>query len=151
MTKNTSLFTFSAFKAEDFDEYKSWYADALLNKELGPMDDDWLKHVLHAKDGCEYSVFRGTELVAVIGIKYPVETYPDFYLTDFAIKPDLRYQGIGSQILSELMTLHPCKPGQVWKGFINARNTKAIVFFRKNGWNVADTPDKDGMLLMQYG
>ena len=146
----SNQFTFSKFKAEDFDEYKSWYKDALLNKELGPMDDKWLEHVLEEKDGCEYGVFRGKELIAVIGIKYPVEKYPDYYLTDFAIKPDLRYRGIGSEVLKELMRLRPLKSRQSWKAFINVRNAKAVAFSMKNGWSIADTPDKDGMLAIEY-
>jgi len=141
--------TFSKFKAEDFTEYRSWYKDALLNRELGPMDDEWLEHVLKETDGCEYSIFRDNELIAVVGIKYPVEKYPDYYLTDFAIKPDSRDQGIGSAVLEELMRLHPLKPRQSWKAVVNVRNTKAAAFFKKNGWSVADKPDEHGMLALQ--
>ena len=146
----TDRLTFSKFKAEDFPEYKLWYKDALLNRELGPMDNEWLEHVLKETDGCEYSVFRDDELIAVVGIKYPVEQYPDYYLTDFAMKPDLRYQGIGSEVLQELMKLHPLKPGQSWKAVVNQRNEKAAAFFKKHGWSVAEKPDKHGMLAMHY-
>ena len=141
--------TFSKFRAEDFTEYKSWYKDALLNRELGPMDDKWLEHVLKERDGQQYSVFREGELIAVVGIMFPIEGYPDLYLTDFAIKPDSRDQGIGSAVLTELMRLHPLKPEQLWKTVVNVRNTQAKAFFEKNGWSVADKPDEHGMLALQ--
>lgn len=141
---------FLKFKAEDFSEYKSWYKDAFLNRELGPINNKWLEHVLKETDGCEYSVFRGNELVAVVGIKYPTEKYPDYYLTDLAMKPDLRNQGIGSEVLNELMRLHPLKSRQSWKAVVNVRNIKAAGFFKKHGWTVSNKPDEHEMLAMQY-
>ncbi|MCA9370834.1 MAG: GNAT family N-acetyltransferase [Candidatus Peregrinibacteria bacterium] len=142
--------TFSKFKEEDFTEYKSWYKDNLLNKELGPMDDEWLEHALKERNGQQYSVFQEGKLIAVVGMMFPIEGYPDLYLTDFAIKPDSRYQGIGSEVLKELIRLHPLKSGQSWKAVVNVRNTKAAAFFKKHGWSVSDEPDEHGMLAIQY-
>lgn len=141
---------FSTFTTKDFSEYKAWYEDAELNKRLGPMDDQWLDHVLHETDGCEYSVFRGKELVAVVGIKFPDPTHPAYYITDFAIKPHLRNQSIGSSVLRALIKLHKRKPGQSWKAFVDVRNSGAKSFFEKNGWICAsETPDEHGMLTLE--
>lgn len=139
-------YNFRRFKAEDFAEYKLWFQDALLQRELGPMDDEWLDAVLNEKDGCEYSVVRNRELVAVIGVKFPQAEHPDFYLTDFAIKPSLRGKGFGSQILAELLQLHPIKPHQTWRGFVSCGNEQAKGFFRKNGWVIGSEPDDHGMV-----
>ncbi len=111
------------------------------------MDDEWLEHVMKEENGLQYSVFSGKDLVAVVGMIPPMEKYPDYYLTDFAIKPDLRDQGIGSTVLRELIQLHPLVS---WKAVVNVRNTKASSFFKKNGWSVAEKPDEHGMLAMEY-
>ncbi len=39
------------FAREDFPEYRNWFADSLLNAQLGPMgDDEWLEFVLSGPD-----------------------------------------------------------------------------------------------------
>jgi len=143
--------TFSKFEKKDFADYKSWYKDADLNKRLGPMDDDWLKHALDRSDGCEYSVFLEEELVAVVGILFPTSEYPAYYITDFAIRPGLRNKGIGSQVLKQLIALHNESHEKSWIAFIDTRNPKAKSFFEKNDWVCkSDKPDKDGMLKLEY-
>ncbi|MBI3336260.1 GNAT family N-acetyltransferase [Candidatus Peregrinibacteria bacterium] len=142
---------FSTFRVEDFPEYKSWYDDAELNKRLGPMDDEWLSHIMSERDGCEYSIFRDRELVAVTGLTFPTIEHPYYIVTDLAIKPHLRDQGIGSAILHELMRLHALQPGQSWKVFVDIKNPKAKLFFEKNGWICeSETPDKHGMLTLTF-
>lgn len=141
---------FSTFTAADFSEYKAWYDDAELDKRLGPMDDKWLDHVMHETRGHQYSVFLGKDLVAVIGILLPDAEHPAYYITDFAMKPHLRNQGIGSQVLAKLMKLYSLKPGEEWRAFIDERNPRAKAFFEKNGWKcVSNTPDEHGMLLLE--
>ena len=113
---------FAKFRREDFLEYKSWYEDADLNTHLGPMDEEWLEYVMKETDGCQYSVFGDKELIAVVGIKFPNAQHPAYYITDFAMKPSLRSQGIGSELLTELTKRHPLIPGQTWKAFVHIQN-----------------------------
>ena len=142
---------FSKFTKKDFPEYKAWYEDAELNMRLGPMDDAWLEHVMNETDGCQYSVFHDKELVAVIGFKFPDSKHPAYFITDFAMKPNLRNKGIGSEILHELIKQHPLKPRQTWKAFVDIRNPRAKTFFEKNGWVcLSETPDKHGMLVLEF-
>ena len=116
------------------------------------MDNKWLDHVMQERGGHQYSVFLGKDLIAVIGILLPNAEHPACYITDFAIKPDRRNQGIGSQILMELLKLHTLKPGEMWRAFIDERNPRAKTFFEKNGWKcVSEIPDKHGMLMMDCG
>ena len=138
------------FKTEDFEEYKSWYKDSDLNKELGPMDQEWLDYVLKEKDGREYSVFSGGKLVAVAGIKFPDSKHPYYFITSIAVKPSFKRQGIGSQVLQYLMKLHPLKSRQFWKAVINIRNIKARSFLEKNGWICkSEKPDEHGMITFE--
>lgn len=133
------------FKREDFEEYQSWFADPELNKHLGPMEieDSWLEYVLsNNPEGCEYSVFINQKMVAEVGILFPNSDNPSFFITNLAVNPELRNQGIGSAVLKELVQLHPLKVGQSWKAFVDAENHMAIAFLEKNGWqrlsNIAD-------------
>ncbi|MBI5156355.1 GNAT family N-acetyltransferase [Candidatus Peregrinibacteria bacterium] len=138
------------FKEADFPEYKSWYKDADLNLRLGPMDDEWLEHVTKATDGSQYSFFRDEELIAVVGIKFPNNQYPAYYITDFAMKPGLRGQGIGTEVLSELIKQHVLEPDQTWRAFIDVKNPKAKIFFEKNGWAcTTNEPDEHGMFMLE--
>ena len=115
------------------------------------MDNKWLDHVMTATDECQYSVFCDKELVAVVGIIFPDAKHPSYYITDFALKPHLRNQGIGSEVLKELMNLHILKPGQSWKTFIDKRNPKAKSFFEKHSWIcLTKTPDKHGMFTLKF-
>ncbi len=139
------------FKKEDFPEYKSWYTDAELMKRLGPMDNEWLEYILNEIDGCQYSAFLEYELIGVVGVKFPTEQNLSYYITDFAIKPNRREEGIGSQVLCELLKEHSLKLGQTWKTFVDDSNTNAKAFFQKNGWKCASKePDEHGMLLLEY-
>lgn len=138
---------FSKFQKEHFPEYKSWFEDAELNMRLGPMDDAWLEYVTRETDGCQYSVFCGEELIAVVGIKYPTAKHPEYYLTDFAMKPALRSKGIGSKVLRELLRMHSDRH---WKAFVDVRNPRAKTFFERHGWAcVSNEPDTHGMLTLK--
>ncbi|WP_353482821.1 N-acetyltransferase [Haliscomenobacter sp.] len=142
------------FKREDFEEYQSWFADPELNKHLGPMEieDSWLEHVLNNNpEGCEYSVFIDQKMVAEVGILLPNSDNPSFYITNLAVHPKLRNQGIGSVVLSELMQMHPLKVGQSWKAFVDAENLKAIAFLEKNGWKrLSKIPDESNMYDFEF-
>src|SRR5262249_55078432 len=110
---------FRKFTRADFPEYKSWFMDPELNRQLGPMDDEWLEYVLNEQDGAQYTIFRDDEIVAVLGILLPDERRPDYYITDLAVKPSLRGQRIGSGTLQKLFELLPLKPGQKWRAFVS--------------------------------
>ena len=107
------------------------------------IEDSWLEPVLNNNpEGCEYSVFIDQKMVAEVGILLPNSDNPSFFITNLAVKPQLRNQGIGSAVLKELVQLHPLKVGQSWKAYVDADNLMAIAFLKKNGWqrlsNMAD-------------
>lgn len=139
------------FERAHFPEYKSWYKDVELNTHLGPMDDEWLEHVLDDEHGCEYSVVQEEKMVAVVGITFPVPDHPYYFLTDLAVHPNSRGTGIGSKALQLLMQKFPLQEGETWRVVINQQNTKAQSFFEKNGWQlISNEPDEHGMLMFMF-
>ena len=140
-------FTFSKFSIQDFPAYQSWFSDKTLDAELGPMDHDWLEAVLQQENGCQYSIFSQDELIAVIGVIFPDAGHPSYYITDFAVRPDNRNQGIGSKILTELLEQKELQSVLSWKAFVKKDNDSAKRFFTKNGWYlISEIPDEHGML-----
>ena len=145
---------FQIFKKEDYAEYYSWFKDADLNEQLGPMkanDDEWLIHVLNEKNGCTHSIFQNKQLVSVIGIAFPDNDNPAYGITSIAVKPSLRSRGIGKKILKDVMRLYPLRKGQYWIVHVDSNNQKAKRFFEKNGWICVQTPpENDNMFLLEY-
>lgn len=151
MSQSRHELHFTKFRKSDFPDYKSWYEDAELHLHLGPMDDEWLQSVMNETDGAQYSFFRDQELVAVVGIKFPDEKHAAYFITDFAIKPTLRGQGVGSEVLDILVKSHALKPGQTWRAFIDVKNPRAKDFFEKNDWVCnSPEPDEHGMLMLEF-
>lgn len=142
------------FKTEDFPTYLAWFKDPELNKRLGPMkeDDEWLEYILQEIDGATYSVFRDKLLVAVIGIVLPSKEYPHFTITNIAVNPAWRNQGLGTAALKKVMDVHTLKKGEYWLAYVDEKNPRAKSFFERNGWTFPrKTPEKTGMFLCEYG
>jgi len=66
-TDNTETLTLRRVAAEDFGTDRRWYADALLNQHLGPMDDGWLVHALASPP--ETAAVASTPRAAVAGLR----------------------------------------------------------------------------------
>jgi hypothetical protein len=68
---------FQRFESEHYAEYASWFVDAVLNRYLGPMDDEWLEATLSGPEsaGVTWAVFRGKEMVAVIETVFDPENH----------------------------------------------------------------------------
>ncbi len=113
-------------------------------------DDEWLNHVLRETMGKEFSFFMGEELIAVVGILFPTQNEQAFYITDFAVKPNQQGKGVGSAVLTYLLSLHKVETVKIWKVYVNKRNKLAQKFFEKNKWDHIDTPPEKEMLQMQH-
>jgi len=140
------------FTAADLPEYRSWYEDPELNERLGPpVDQEWLDCVMDLTDGCEYSVFDDSVLVAVVGIWFPTAEHPRYTISDLAVKPQLRGRGIGSRALAGLMRLHRLDPGQSWAAHVHVGNPRAKSFLEKHGWVCqCAVPDDHGYLELTF-
>lgn len=145
--------SFSRFHPNDFEEYLSWFADPELNQHLGPMEanDPWLEYVMSNQEGTDFAVYRDGEMVAEIGLLFPNQENPAYYITNLAIKPELRRQGIGSLVLSAIIILYPLQIGVSWRCFIHKDNHKTKAFLEKTQWKCQNEfPDEAGFLAFVY-
>jgi len=133
---------FQKFQAIHLKEYQLWFKDHDLQFHLGPMNSDndwfeWLEIILTEKNGCTYAVFQEEQLVAVINFVFPDEKSPEYFITEFAVCPELRGKGIGKAVLKYLAV-------------VSKKNPKAKRFFQQNGWQQKGIkPDEHGMYLME--
>ncbi len=137
------------FQESNYPAYKSWYQDPQLNKALGPIDEEWLNHILHSDEGQELAVFSGSELVAVVGITNTHKDYDFRAITNIAVKPALRNQGLGSQVLALLLKEVPLEAGEFWVAYVDYDNPSAQAFFAKEGWQRIEEEGED-MLRFEF-
>lgn len=138
------------FERADFIEYRRWYEDAQLNRQLGPLDEEWLEYVLHETDGVQLCFLRADELIAVAGIKFPDEDHPFYVITDLAVKPSLRGQGIGTETLSRLLQASEFNQSLCWRAFVMPDNLSARAFFLRCGWRCIALPsEQDEMYIFE--
>jgi len=130
------------FLADDFPEYERWFSDPVLNAQLGPMDRDWLEHVLGNIHCRQYSLTRGDELVAVVGVCLPVEAHPYYFVTDLAVRPELRGTGVGRGVMGLVMGHPELQCSTLWRAGVMPDNPAALAFLTRLGWarREPDTP-----------
>ncbi len=144
--------TVQKFKSTDFETYQSWFLDELVKKYLGnPPDAEWLRYILTDKEGVQYTFFEAQKMVGVMGIVLPDQAHPHYYITDIVVNPKWRNKGIGRQMLDSLQALHPLTFGQSYKAFVDIKNKKAQLFFKKLDWQLmSEQPDEDEMLSFTF-
>ncbi len=135
------------FSRAHYDTYRQWFEDTDLNKQLGPIDEEWLMHVLQEEDGQQYAVFHDNVMVGVIGVKHPFGAYNQLTITDIAVQPKMKGKGIGSAILSELSHQYPGIERNRWVAYVALSNSPAMAFFIKNKWvQIKDREVADDMI-----
>lgn len=135
------------FEKKDFEAYRSWYADPNLNRELGPMDQQWLEHVMDEMPRRQYSFIEDEVLAAVIGTEGPKPNEIAWFITDIAVHPERKRNGIATRALNLLIEEHrehsTCP--ESWIAWVDAKNIAALKFFRRLGWNHSEHPDAENM------
>ncbi|MDN6858487.1 GNAT family N-acetyltransferase [Pseudomonas sp. CAN2814] len=122
------------FQAEDFPPYESWFADPVLYAQLGPMDRYWLEQVLSDADKALYSILRGDLLVAVVGVCLPTPAHPYYFVTDLAVRPELRGTGVGRAVMALVMNRAELQSSPLWRASVRPDNRGALAFLIKLGW-----------------
>ena len=122
------------FQPEDIPLYESWFDDPLLDAQLGPMDRYWLEQVLKDSDKAQYSILRGSLLVAVVGICLPTPARPYYFVTDLAVRPALRGSGIGRAVMTLVMSRPELQGSPLWRASVKPDNPAALAFLLKLGW-----------------
>ncbi len=130
------------FRAEDFPTYRVWYADAVLDRQLGPLDDEWLAHVLADTEGEQWVGVAAGVLVAVLGL-VPDAEHDTWVITDIAVDPARRGQGWGRRIVQAVLALPALPPRHRWRAFVAEDNPQAQGFFEALGWQRLCAPSAD--------
>lgn len=137
-----------SFHPRGLPHLQTWYTDEALNRQLGPLDEAWLEHVLTDESGIQLSFFLDNELVAVAGVALPLTPGLPHVITDLAVQPTRRGQGIGSVVLTRLLAAEEFAAAMVWEAYIAPDNSRAQRFVERHGWlRVAPRLDGDPMLL----
>jgi len=122
------------FQAEDIPPYESWFDDPLLYAHLGPMDRYWLEQVLNDTDRAQYSILCGDLLVAVVGVCLPNPAHPYYFVTDLAVRPELRGSGVGRAVMTLVMSRAELQGCPLWRASVRPDNPAALAFLLKLGW-----------------
>ncbi|WP_020568368.1 GNAT family N-acetyltransferase [Neolewinella persica] len=126
---------FRKFTAADYPDYSSWFNDPQLQRALGPIDEEWLNHILNDdEEGMELAVFLDSKLVAVVGITLPHDQYDYRVITGIGVKPALRNQGLGSKVLLQLLEEVQLEAGCFWVSYVEKFNFCGQAFFEKHEW-----------------
>ena len=146
---DVSNIQYHKFRKSDFSTYQRWFTDAELNKQLGPLDNDWLNYILADSTGDQFCFTHFDALIAVAGISSPTVVFPYNVITDIAVRPNLRRQGIGRFILELLPPMVKRDGAQIWRANVNPTNLAAIQLFEKSGWARIEqkTPDDDMIIF----
>jgi GNAT superfamily N-acetyltransferase len=145
---------FKRFQGEYYSEYASWFVDLELNRQLGPMDNDWLEAVLSEpeSEGFTWAVFRGAELVAVVEVIFGPNTQAPTVIASVAVRPDLRRQGLGTAVLQKILSLGQIKGRVEHRAYVSFENQAARRYMEKLGFvPVASIPDDHGYIEFRYG
>ena len=135
------------FSVDDWSWVQEWFQDALLDRELGPMDADWLGAVLAERNGVQLVTTIQTKPAVLIGCVWGTDRHSSHYITDIAVAPGLRGQGLASRPLQLVTTWPGHPPIAKWTAFVNPRNSPAQSLLRKNHWK--EVGMSDGMMKFE--
>ena len=133
------------FRRRDYLAYSAWFSDAELNLHLGPIDEAWLTYVLADEGGSQFSFISEDELIGVAGLCHPGKRNEDYVLTDIAVRPNLRRQGIAAGLILKLLGEYPWTQSKCLSAYIAPDNAAALGLFRALGWvkmKEASTPQQ---------
>ncbi|WP_043700692.1 GNAT family N-acetyltransferase [Tepidimonas taiwanensis] len=140
-SEHTSLWV-RRFEAQDFPVYRQWYADPLLDQHLGPMDDDWLAHVMADPVGEQWALGKAQALVAVIGL-VPEPEHGAWLISDFAVDPSQRGRGWGRRARQALLAQPAMHARRHWRAYVAEDNPGAQAFFDALGWTRQSAPSPE--------
>ena len=137
------------FQAKHYSTYQSWSEDEDFDKNLGPIDREWLEYVLSDTTGVQYALLYNDVLVSVVGILLPTREQDYYTITDLAVSPLFKRQGMGSKVLNIIIDQYQ-DDQRSWKAFVDHTNNTAIRFFTKNGWKTDRVIDDSEMFCFEY-
>ncbi|MBG9885553.1 hypothetical protein ABE10_02920, partial [Bacillus toyonensis] len=96
---------------------QDWYADPVLDRELGPLDEEWLEAVLAEHDGVQLVLEEDGEPAGLVGVVWGHDDLPHA-ITDIAVDPARRGEGLGRRVVQAV---------QRWKDVPDDRAREAYV------------------------
>ncbi|MGO2139189.1 MAG: GNAT family N-acetyltransferase [Leucobacter sp.] len=142
----------------DWEWVQRWFEDETLDKELGPLDNEWLEHVLSETDGVELVIEAAHPAtgqrapIALVGVVWGVPetdaavdgadapdapagaTETGHAITDLAIDPERRGFGLGRIAIDATMAWGDHPATDSWIAFVDQENEGARLFFEAIGW-----------------
>lgn len=127
---------------EDWAWIQDWFRDPKINQELGPLDLEWLEFVMNEDDGIQLVALEDNQPVALIGCAWHPEAHELHGITDIAVSPAYKKQGLGRNALFETIKWPGHPPCGGWKAFVSPQNAEAEAFFSSVGWKNAGLDDE---------
>ncbi|SCK55179.1 Acetyltransferases [Variovorax sp. HW608] len=120
---------------EDWAWISEWFRDPVLDRELGPLDGEWLEYVLARTEGVEL-VLRGADgrPAALLGCVWD-SAGVEHGITDIAVDPARRGQGLGRLAVEAALAWPEHPPAERWIAFVDPENRAAFGFFTALGWD----------------
>ncbi|MBX3014304.1 MAG: GNAT family N-acetyltransferase [Caldilineaceae bacterium] len=119
------MIKFEAFNAQDFAEYATWFADAQIAKELGPLDPDLATFL-----GTEPETWNWIRAVHQDGqLACMVQVVRDGSTTEgaitIAVAPQRQRRGIATAVLQAILCLPEFSPIRRFSALVRADNEKS--------------------------
>lgn len=111
----------------------AWFADPVLDRELGPLDDDWLEYVLAEAEGAQLVLSDADGPVALVGCVWDPDGI-EHGITDIAVDPARRGERIGRRAVDAVVAWPGHPAGERWVAFVDPENLAAFRFFTALGW-----------------
>jgi len=67
-------------------------------------------------------------------LNFPTEIEHSYTITNIAVKPNLKNNGIGSEVLAALLNKYQLRENEYWVSYVGMENKNGQRFFEKNGW-----------------
>lgn len=114
----------------------AWFGDEELDRRLGPLDEEWLDHVLSVSDGVQLVITAADGApVGLVGCAWD-PAGGAHAITDLAVCPWRRRSGLGRRVLASVLTWEGHPPTQQWIAFVDPDNRPAFDFFTSAGWHL---------------
>ncbi|WP_424935664.1 MULTISPECIES: GNAT family N-acetyltransferase [Bacteria] len=127
---------------------QDWYADPVLDRELGPLDEEWLEAVLAEHDGVQLVLEEDGEPAGLVGVVWGHDDLPHA-ITDIAVDPARRGEGLGRRVVQAVQRWKDVPDDRAREAYVDPDNLAAAAFFRAIGWAALGLQDQ--MLTFRDG
>ena len=128
--------SYRQFDGDDYSWYFDWYRDAELNRQLGPMDREWLSSRIYDNNTPAFVALSDLETVGVIGVSIDDGSNGFNVISELAINPLMKRNGLGLKILNDIFVGKFPVISKEWRSYVSVLNLSAIALFDKANWKI---------------